>query len=129
MKRRGARAGMQRSWAKLLTFALDIVVIEGDSMAPTFTRGDWLLVRYLRPSTAPRVKVGEVVLIERTDQPGPLLIKRLKDIRGDSPNRHYPTYWVEGDNKELSQDSRTWGALSGDEIVGKVLFRVKQSAQ
>ena len=127
MKRRGARAGMQRSWAKLLTFALDIVVIEGDSMAPTFTRGDWLLVRYLRPSTAPRVKVGEVVLIERTDQPGPLLIKRLKDIRGDSPNRHYPTYWVEGDNKELSQDSRAWGALSGDEIVGKVLFRVKQS--
>ena len=120
---------MQRSWAKLLTFALDIVVIEGDSMAPTFTRGDWLLVRYLRPSTAPRVKVGEVVLVERTDQPGPLLIKRLKDIRGDSPNRHYPTYWVEGDNKELSQDSRTWGALSGDEIVGKVLFRVKQSAQ
>ena len=129
MKRRGARAGAQRSWARLLTFALDIVVIEGDSMAPTFTRGDWLLVRYLRPSTAPRVKVGEVVLVERTDQPGPLLIKRLKDIRGDSPNRHYPTYWVEGDNKELSQDSRTWGALSGDEIVGKVLFRVKQSAQ
>lgn len=129
MKRRGARAGIQRSWARLLTFALDIVVIEGDSMAPTFTRGDWLLVRYLRPSTAPRVKVGEVVLVERTDQPGPLLIKRLKDIRGDSPNRHYPTYWVEGDNGELSQDSRTWGALEGAEIVGKVLFRVKRAAR
>ena len=128
MKRRGARAGAQRSWARMLTFALDIVVIEGDSMAPTFIRGDWLLVRYLRPSIAPRVKAGEVVLVERTDQPGPLLIKRLKDIRGDSPNRHYPTYWVEGDNKELSQDSRAWGALSGDEIVGKVLFRIKHSA-
>ena len=90
-------------------------------MVPTYLRGDWLLVRYLHPSSRPRVKVGQVLLIERIDQPGPILIKRLKDIRADSPNRHYPTYWVEGDNKEISQDSRKWGALDGEEIVGKAL--------
>ena len=95
-------------------------------MVPTYLRGDWLLVRYLHPSSRPRVKVGQVLLIERIDQPGPILIKRLKDIRADSPNRHYPTYWVEGDNKEISQDSRKWGALDGEEIVGKVLFRFKK---
>jgi signal peptidase I len=95
-------------------------------MAPTYQRGDWLLVRRFVSGQKGKVQVGEVLLIEREEQPGILFIKRLTGIRGDSPNRHYPTYWVEGDNKALSQDSRTWGALVGEEIVGKVLFRCKR---
>ncbi len=98
-------------------------------MTPTFNRGDWLIVRRFQPSYKPRVRVGEILLIEREGQPGAVVIKRLTAIRSDSPNRHYPTYWVEGDNKELSQDSRVWGALDGEEIVGKVLFRYRRAAQ
>ncbi len=125
--KRSSASGSQSRALRAFPCALEIVAIEGDSMSPTYARGDWLLVRHIRPSARPRVKVGQVLLVERIDQPGPLLIKRLTDIRGDSPNRHYPTYWVEGDNPELSQDSRKWGALDGEEIVGKVLFRIKRA--
>ena len=114
-------------WSRFLPGSLDVVAVEGASMAPTFNRGDWLIVRRFQPRSKPRVRVGEILLIEREAQPGALLIKRLTDIRSDSPNRHYPTFWVEGDNKELSHDSRMWGALDGEEIVGKVLFRYRRS--
>ena len=107
---------------------LGTVVVEGDSMNPTFKRGDWLLVKYFSTSSEPRgAKVGRILLIEREEQPGAIYIKRLVDIRGDSPNRHHKTYWVEGDNRSLSEDSRTWGALNGEEIIGRVLLRYKRS--
>ena len=124
--------------------SLRTVLVEGQSMAPTYNDGDWLLVSmkgFKRNgagisggrwgSTGVGVTVGTVLLVEREEQPGVIFIKRLIDIRMDSPNRHHltnwPTFWVEGDNKSLSQDSRTWGAISGDEIIGKVLFRVKKN--
>ena len=114
---------------KFLPFSLDVVAVEGDSMEPTFRRGDWLLVRRLTPSFDPqRIQLGDVLLIERELQPGAIVIKRLKEIRGDSPNRHYKSYWVEGDNSLYSQDSRAWGAVMGIEIVGKVLFRVRRAS-
>lgn len=109
------------------SFRLRTVHVAGESMAPTYRDGDWLLVRLSRPGVEPRgIKVGRVLLIEREEQPGVVFIKRLIDIRGDSPNRHYKTYWVEGDNASLSQDSRTWGAITGNEILGEVLFRTRR---
>ncbi len=115
------------SWLSA-SLRLRTVLVAGESMAPTYRDGDWLLVRITRPGVEPGgLKVGRVLLIEREEQPGVIFIKRLIDIRGDSPNRHYKTYWVEGDNTSLSQDSRTWGAITGSEILGKVLFRVRRS--
>lgn len=116
-------------WSRLLPNLFGAVAVEGASMAPTFNRGDWLIVRRFQPRSKPRVRVGDILLIEREELPGALVIKRLTAIRSDSPNRHYPTYWVEGDNKEISQDSRAWGALDGEEIVGKVLFRYRRAAK
>ena len=107
---------------------LGAVAVEEESMAPTFSRGDWLIVRYITPTTEPRwAKVGRIALIERHRQPGVIFIKRIVEIRGDSPNRHYKTFWVEGDNKGSSQDSRTWGALDGEELIGRVLLRYRKA--
>jgi hypothetical protein len=34
-------------------------------------------------------------------------------------------YWVEGDN-EKSTDSRVWGWINEDELVGQVIFALKK---
>ena len=90
------------------------VAVAGASMAPTFVPGDWLFVVWGGKS-----RPGQVVLVERENQPGVFLIKRLVSADGGK-------YWVEGDNKQESTDSRHWGAIDPAEIVGSVLFRFRK---
>jgi len=90
-------------------------------MAPTFKDGDWLLVSWLDGGLAPLVGdriLGKVVVVEREERPGIFLIKRLQKSHGG-------IYWVQGDNDE-STDSRTWGWIPGNEVVGVVLFRYRK---
>ena len=91
-------------------------------MAPTYQDGDWLLVSWfaegLPPLVAERI-LGKVVVIEREERPGIFLVKRLQKSHGGK-------FWVEGDNKE-STDSRTWGWIPGNEIIGVVLFRYRKA--
>lgn len=91
-------------------------------MAPTYQDGDWLLVSWfaegLPPLVAERI-LGKVVVIEREERPGIFLVKRLQKSHGGK-------FWVEGDNEE-STDSRTWGWIPSNEIIGQVLFRVHKS--
>ena len=58
--------------------------------------------------------VGKIVLIERESYPGIFYIKRvtLIDQRG---------IWVQGDNEGASTDSRQWGFLTPEEIIGVAL--------
>jgi phage repressor protein C with HTH and peptisase S24 domain len=92
------------------------VELRGDSMAPTFNEGDWLLFIGLRANL--ESLVGKVVLIRRRSGAGSdfLAIKRAIRIDGAS-------VWVEGDNKESSTDSRSWGAIPSSEVIGKLLLR------
>jgi type IV secretory pathway protease TraF len=46
-------------------------------------------------------------------------VKRLQKSHGG-------IYWVQGDNDE-STDSRTWGWIPANQVVGVVLFRYKRS--
>lgn len=91
------------------------VVVAGASMEPTFRNGDWLLVAWGKQG-----RIFDSVVIEREDQPGVFLIKRL--IRNDEGK-----YWVEGDNKAHSNDSRTWGSINESEIIGRVIMRVRKA--
>lgn len=90
-------------------------------MQPTYNDGDWLLFKSMKQGDIAQVQaaIGKVVVIERESYPGILYIKRL--IRIDSSG-----CWVEGDNKEGSTDSRNWGALSCEEIIGLVLARYRR---
>ncbi len=90
---------------------LGTVAVAGDSMAPAYMAGDWLVVVWGGP-----FRRGQVVLVERENQPGVFLLKRVVGPMEEK-------IWVEGDNKEASTDSRHWGAISQDEIVAAVLFR------
>ena len=98
------------------------VKIVGTSMAPTFNAGDWLLVRWF--SAPPTQKIGDgligkIVVIEREERPGIFLVKRLQKAHGQ-------IYWVQGENIE-STDSRTWGWIAANELVGKVVLRYRRA--
>ena len=95
---------------------LQTVAVAGDSMAPTYHDGDWLLTRW-----GGRYKVGQVLIVERNERPGIYLVKRLVRVEGGK-------YWVEGDNPLASTDSRQWGFLDSQEILGRVFFRYRRSA-
>jgi signal peptidase I len=101
------------------------VIVEGTSMQPTYNPRDWLLIRY-RGFAKNRLflRLGDVVLIEREQQPGIFYIKRVSEIQETSAGEE--SYFVRSDN-DSGTDSRTWGYLSNDEIVGKVITRIKKS--
>ena len=97
------------------------VKVAGGSMVPTYKDGAWLLVRWFANSPEKNISnwpIGKVYVIEKRERPGIFLIKRLKKVKED-------LYWVEGDN-ENSNDSRQWGWINSDELVGQVLFSLKK---
>ena len=111
------------------------VRVEGNSMAPTYNDGDWLMARWADFSIArnPLTKllhrlqsslaVGDVVVIEREEQPGIFYVKRIADVR--EPECELPMIYVLSDNEE-GTDSRTWGWLPIHYVKARVEFRVKR---
>jgi hypothetical protein len=92
-------------------------------MLPAYRDGDWLLVSWL--STAPGDEtvgtslISKVVVVEREERPGIYLVKRVQKF-------HAGNYWVQGDHEE-STDSRSWGWILANEVIGVVLMRIKKS--
>ena len=108
--------------ARLPFRAFRTIAVSGNSMSPTYNDGDWLLLKSIVRVDAKRAPgfIGKVVLVERESYPGILLIKRVKRVDGNQ-------IWVEGDNSDASTDSRQWGAITPEEIVGMVLARYKRA--
>jgi signal peptidase I len=114
------------------------VELRGDSMSPNFNDGDWLLFRLL-PAKSKSGKligklIGKVVLIQRQSEIGKdfLQVKRVTQVSDSSGSSKSSDaikngIWVEGDNKEKSTDSRSWGALDSTEVIGKLLFRYRRA--
>ena len=108
------------------------VEVRGDSMSPNFNDGDWLLFRLL-PAKSKSGKlvgklVGKVVLIQRQSQVGTDFLQVKRVVKVDETNETNETkFWVEGDNKANSTDSRSWGALDSSEVIGKLIFRYRRA--
>jgi signal peptidase I len=113
------------------------IEVRGDSMSPNYNDGDWLLFRMLPAKSKAKSKaqelVGIVVLIQRQSNLGEdfLQVKRVIKISNSSSafgsssasGAIKTDFWVEGDNKEKSTDSRSWGALDSSEVIGKLILR------
>ncbi len=112
------------------------VLVEGESMLPTYSPGDWLMaewgnyalradkfsvINFLGNIFGDRVKVGDVVVIERPEQPGIFYVKRLSDVRQESFQ-----IFVSSDNPE-GTDSRQWGWLPVVSVRAKVVSRVRKA--
>ena len=85
-------------------------------MEPALFEGDWLIFLNLRYPIGSLV--GKIVLVARKADTGQLTIKRVVREEGSR-------YWVEGENKEHSTDSRQYGLIEPAEIIGVYLFRYK----
>lgn len=102
------------------------MVLDGDSMEPTYRSGDWLMGRWAKYSLTGwnRIKVGDVVVIERDEQPGIFYVKRVSETRASGG--HMPTIYLLSDNSE-GTDSRTWGWLPITAVRAKIEFRLKRA--
>jgi signal peptidase I len=109
------------------------VEVRGDSMAPNYNDGDWLLFSLLPAKSKLGSKanslVGKVVLVQRNSQAGKdfLQVKRVVQVTTDSTIAKKIEFWVEGDNKSASTDSRSWGAVDSSEVIGKLILRYRKA--
>ena len=114
------------------------VLVEGNSMTPTYNAGDWLMARwadYSLASSAPAkllhrlhignyIEVGDAVVIERAEQPGVYFVKRIADVKVELGKDLQ--VFVRSDNPE-GTDSRTWGWLPLETVKARVDCRVKRA--
>jgi hypothetical protein len=73
-----------------------------------------------------RIKAGDVVVIERDEQPGIFYVKRISETRASGG--HMPTIFVLSDNV-AGTDSRTWGWLPITAVRAKIAFRMKRGSE
>jgi signal peptidase I len=105
-------------------FLFDFMITEGPSMTPTITSGSVLVVvrlaygfrlpgaeKYLLRWSNP--KAGDVVVFFTPG--GDAAVKRCAAWMGDG------MFFALGDNSPESYDSRFYGPVSADRIIGKVL--------
>jgi signal peptidase I len=105
-------------------FIFDFMIAQGDSMSPTIKSGTVLVVSRLRYGFRPpwkqeyvlrwtQPKTGEVVVFYTPS--GELAVKRCLSMKGKNE------FTVEGDNLSMSYDSRVYGPVPIDNIIGRVL--------
>lgn len=90
-------------------------------MAPTLAAGDYLVA-----VRTPRLRRGDLVVVEHPDRPGFEMVKRLEGVPGDAvagrrlgPDEH----WVVGDDTSASTDSRAFGPVGAEALRGVVRVR------
>jgi signal peptidase I len=121
--------------------------IEGPSMLPSLNPGQYLIINKVVYRLHPPAR-GDIVVFHHPRNPDRDLIKRVVGVPGDvvevrkgtvyvngtqldepyvldpgTYSGHYELgadeYFVLGDNRPNSDDSRNWGTVKGDQIVGK----------
>ncbi|HSS21804.1 MAG TPA: signal peptidase I [Pyrinomonadaceae bacterium] len=128
------------------------VKVEGAAMLPALKEGDLILIQrpatglqrgdivlfyypedtrksYLKriiglPDETFEIRAGRVV-INGAELPEPYIESKFNQITRSRPEVKIPSdsYFVLGDNRDNSNDSRMWGALRGKLIYGKFLSK------
>ena len=118
-------------------FNFTTVVVSGHSMDPTFHTGQRLLACKAYWLVG-GIKDNDIVVI-RSGKAGEYIIKRVyksagetvdwpnvpSDYRLETGEFHVPEgdIYVLGDNRPISEDSRTFGPVPIDRVIGKIVRR------
>ncbi len=92
--------------------------VTGESMQPTLLPGDILLVD-TRAYAASPPQLGDIVLAHHPYQKDLTIIKRVVDITSEG------RLVLHSDNPSVGSDSRSFGTLSPQRLIGRVTCRVK----
>jgi signal peptidase I len=88
--------------------------ISGHSMEPFLKNGDKILISglwYLFKNP----KINDIVAFKEKN--GEVLIKRIKEVKNGR-------FFVSGDNKKDSLDSKDFGYISKEYIIGKLIYKL-----
>jgi signal peptidase I len=103
--------------------AVRIYAIPSGSMEPTLQVGDHIVVTPYHSRIPQR---GDVIVFRSPLRADELLVKRIAGVAGDLVEGNqgrlivpHDCYFVLGDNRANSFDSRQWGVLSRNQIVGR----------
>lgn len=112
------------------TWVAQPFIVSGSSMEPTFQNGNYLIVdeisyRFHGPEK------GDVIIFRYPLDPSKFFIKRVAYLpgetiwmNGEEKILKENEYYVLGDNNLQSSDSRYWGTLDGNLIVGRAFLRL-----
>ncbi|MDH6123343.1 nickel-type superoxide dismutase maturation protease [Kitasatospora sp. GP82] len=90
-----------------------MIDVAGPSMRPTLLEGDQVLVRY-----GARIRPGAVVLFRHPLRQDLLVVKR-------AAGRRRGGWWLLSDNPLVLTDSREYGAVPDELVLGRVLLRLR----
>ncbi|MFI6443103.1 nickel-type superoxide dismutase maturation protease [Kitasatospora sp. NPDC050543] len=90
-----------------------LIDVAGASMVPTLAEGDRLVVRY-----GARIRPGAVVVVRHPFQQDLLVVKRADGRRPGG-------WWLLSDNRLVDSDSRQFGVVPDDLVLGRVLLRLR----
>ena len=92
---------------------LFIAKVKEKSMEPFLKEGDEIIVKkyiFTKP------KIGDIIIFRHSTPPF-IFIKRVLKIKDSN-------YWVEGDNKNKSFDSRSFSYIKKDSVLGKMISKI-----
>lgn len=89
-------------------------LVEGDSMLPTLADGDKVLI-----DAKGYIGAGDVVLAAHPYRSDVKIVKRVSEIADNG------RLTLSGDNPATSTDSRAFGTVSLESIIGKVTSKLK----
>lgn len=105
-------------------------IVSGASMEPTFHNGDYLIIDELSYQFNGPQK-NDVIIFHYPLDPSKYFIKRVEGVPGEKINTNGKEitlkeneYYVLGDNRGASSDSRIWGPVTKNFIVGRALVRL-----
>lgn len=94
-------------------FPLRRFTVTGDSMLPTYRPGEIVLI-----NTWARPRIDDVVIARDPRDAMRRILKRVTGIRDTEIT-------LAGDNPNASTDSRTFGSITRNDILGRVVYPKK----